>query len=89
MVIVSHDREFLDQVCTKIVDTEGGLATTYDGNYSRFLKQKEAKMKAWQNAYDAQEKKVKDERAWMQKMKVKQPQAVEQRKKRLEKMMAR
>jgi len=88
MVIVSHDREFLDQVCTKIVDTEGGLATSYDGNYSRFLKQKEAKMKAWKNAYDAQEKKIKDERAWIQKMKVKQPQAVEQRKKRLEKLMA-
>ena len=88
MVIVSHDREFLDQVCTKIVDTEGGLATSYDGNYSRFLQQKEAKMKAWQNAYDAQEKKVKDERAWIQKMKTKQPQAVEQRKKRLEKLQA-
>ncbi len=29
MVIVSHDREFLDQLCTKIVETEHGLATTY------------------------------------------------------------
>jgi ATPase subunit of ABC transporter with duplicated ATPase domains len=36
-IIVSHDREFLDQVCTKIVDAEGGLCTEYDGNYSRFL----------------------------------------------------
>ena len=62
MVIVSHDREFLDQVCTKIVDTEGGLATSYDGNYSRFLKQKSAKMKAWQSKWDAQEKKVKEEK---------------------------
>ena len=40
MVIVSHDREFLDQVCNKIVDTQGGLATVYDGNYSKFLKSK-------------------------------------------------
>ena len=31
MVIVSHDREFLDQLCTKIVETEHGLATTYKG----------------------------------------------------------
>lgn len=44
MVIVSHDREFLDQVCTKIVDTEGGLATEYDGNYSQFLKSKKGKL---------------------------------------------
>jgi ATP-binding cassette, subfamily F, member 3 len=36
-IIVSHDREFLDQVCTKIVDAEGGQCTEYDGNYSRFL----------------------------------------------------
>lgn len=29
MVIVSHDREFLDNLCTKIVETERGVATTY------------------------------------------------------------
>ena len=29
MVIVSHDREFLDQLCTKIVETERGVATTF------------------------------------------------------------
>lgn len=40
MVIVSHDREFLDQVCTKIVDAEGGICTEYNGNYSRFLQLK-------------------------------------------------
>ncbi len=35
MVIVSHDREFLDQLCTKVVETEHGLATTYKcGNQS-------------------------------------------------------
>lgn len=31
MVIVSHDREFLDQLCTKVVETERGVATTYKG----------------------------------------------------------
>lgn len=41
MVIVSHDREFLDQVCTKIVDTESGKSYEYDGNYSRFLQLKQ------------------------------------------------
>lgn len=44
MVIVSHDREFLDQVCTKIVDAEGGMCQEYDGNYSRFLELKKGKL---------------------------------------------
>lgn len=87
MVIVSHDREFLDQVCTKIVDTEGGLATEYDGNYSRYLKSKKARMDAWNAAYNAQEKKIKEEKKWITKFKVKQPQAVKQRQAKLEKLM--
>lgn len=86
MVIVSHDREFLDQVCTKIVDAEGGLCTEYDGNYSRFLKLKKARLDSWLAAYNAQEKKIKEERAWINKFKVKQPQAVKQRIAKLEKM---
>ena len=43
MIIVSHDREFLDRVCNKIVDAEGGICTSYDGNYSRFLELKKSK----------------------------------------------
>lgn len=87
MVIVSHDREFLDQVCTKIVDAEGGLCTEYDGNYSRFLQLKKARMDSWQAAYDAQEKKIKEERQWINKFKVKQPQAVKQRQAKLDKLI--
>jgi ATP-binding cassette subfamily F protein 3 len=40
MVIVSHDREFLDRLCTQIVETERGVSTTYLGNYSAYLQQK-------------------------------------------------
>jgi ATPase subunit of ABC transporter with duplicated ATPase domains len=87
MVIVSHDREFLDQVCTKIVDTEAGVATTYDGNYSNFLKLKRERMKAWQSKWDAQEKKINEERAWIQKFKTKQPDAVRQRQAKLDKLL--
>lgn len=85
MIIVSHDREFLDQVCTKIVDAEGGICTEYDGNYSRFLQLKKARMDSWQAAYDAQEKKIKTERQWMSKFKAKQPQQVKQRQEKLDK----
>lgn len=45
MITVSHDREFLDRVCNKIVDAEGGICTAYDGNYSRFLELKKCKLK--------------------------------------------
>lgn len=31
MVIVSHDREFLDRLCTKIVETEQGITRTFKG----------------------------------------------------------
>jgi ATPase subunit of ABC transporter with duplicated ATPase domains len=87
MIIVSHDREFLDQVCTKIIDAEGGICTEYDGNYSRFLDLKKARMAAWQASYDAQEKKIKAERQWIQKFKVKQPQAVKQRQAQIDKLV--
>jgi ATPase subunit of ABC transporter with duplicated ATPase domains len=87
MVIVSHDREFLDQVCTKIVDAEGGICTEYDGNYSRFLELKKARMDAWHAAYNAQEKKIKAERQWISKFKAKQPDAVKQREMKLEKFL--
>lgn len=87
MIIVSHDREFLDQVCTKIVDAEGGMCTEYDGNYSRFLELKKARMDSWQAAYDAQEKKLKAEKQWINKFQAKQPQVVKQRKEKMEKFL--
>ena len=87
MVIVSHDREFLDQVCTKIVDAEGGICTEYDGNYSRFLQLKKSRMDSWNSAWKAQEKKINEEKRWIQKFKVKQPQAVKQRQAQLEKLV--
>ena len=40
MVPVNYDHELLDQVYTKIVDTECGLATKYDVNYLQFLQSK-------------------------------------------------
>jgi ATP-binding cassette, subfamily F, member 3 len=88
MVIVSHDREFLDQVCNKIVDAEGGICTEYNSNYSRFLQLKKARMESWQAAYDAQEKKISEERRWIQKFKIIQPQAVKQRQAKLEKLVS-
>jgi ATP-binding cassette subfamily F protein 3 len=58
MVIVSHDRAFMDRLCTKIVETERGVSTTYLGNYSTYLQQKEENQTAQQAAYDRQQKDI-------------------------------
>ncbi|CAN1213344.1 ABC-F family ATP-binding cassette domain-containing protein [Tumidithrix helvetica PCC 7403] len=56
MVIVSHDREFLDRLCTQIVETERGVSTTYLGNYSNYLLQKEELRDAQMSAFERQQK---------------------------------
>ncbi len=58
MVIVSHDREFLDRLCTHIVETERGVSTTYLGNYSAYLAQKEETKLAQQATYARQQKEI-------------------------------
>ena len=59
LVIVSHDREFLDRVCTKIVETEQGVANSYNGNYRTFLEQKKANDEVRMRDHDAQQKVIK------------------------------
>ncbi|CAM9430508.1 unnamed protein product [Choristocarpus tenellus] len=90
MVLVSHDREFLDRVCTGIVDTDGGITSTYPGNYSRFLKLKKLKLESQEAAYRNQQKKIKEEKAWINKFKSKGAWAtqVKSRQKALEKLLA-
>ena len=58
MVIVSHDREFLDRLCTKIVETERGVSTTYLGNYSNYLLQKEEAKTSQSATYERQQKEI-------------------------------
>jgi len=59
VLIVSHDRYFLDRVATKIVDLEGGSAETYHGNYSYFVEEKERRLLMEFAAFQEQQKKVK------------------------------
>jgi ATP-binding cassette subfamily F protein 3 len=67
MVIVSHDREFLDRLCTQIVETERGVSTTYLGNYSAYLLQKEENEVAQLNAYERQQKELAKQEAFVEK----------------------
>jgi len=66
MVIVSHDREFLDRLCTQIVETERGVSSTYLGNYSSYLEQKEEAQMAQLSAYERQQKELEKQQAFVE-----------------------
>jgi ATPase subunit of ABC transporter with duplicated ATPase domains len=59
VIIVSHDRYFLDEVVTKIYDLEDGEITVYHSNYSKFVVDKHEKLLKEFNAYKEQQKKIK------------------------------
>jgi ATP-binding cassette subfamily F protein 3 len=65
MVIVSHDREFLDRLCTQIVETERGVSSTYLGNYSAYLQQKEEAQLAQLSAYERQQKELEKQQVFV------------------------
>lgn len=66
MVIVSHDREFLDRLCTQIVETEQGVSKTYLGNYSAYLQQKEEAELAQLSTYERQQKELEKQQAFIE-----------------------
>lgn len=54
-VIVSHDRYFLDRCCRRIVELDNGRASSYTGNYSAYLVEREERREIQQRAYDNQQ----------------------------------
>ncbi|WP_127008899.1 ABC-F family ATP-binding cassette domain-containing protein [Veillonella sp. CHU110] len=58
IVIISHDRYFLDQVATGVVELAHHKVHAYKGNYSQFLKQREQQRVAYQRAYDKQQEHI-------------------------------
>lgn len=67
LLVVSHDREFLDRVCTKIVDVEDGATVSYAGNYSQYLQQRRARLAQWRERYEKQQRYFKEEAAYIRK----------------------
>ncbi|MBE1555785.1 ribosomal protection-like ABC-F family protein [Sporosarcina limicola] len=59
IVIVSHDRYFLDCVVMKIADLEEGELHLYHGNYSSFIKEKEERLMREFQDFEEQQKKIK------------------------------
>lgn len=52
MMLVSHDRDFLDAVCNKIIEVNDGEIKIYNGNYSYFKAQKEEEIKHQEMEYE-------------------------------------
>ncbi len=67
MVIVSHDREFLDRLCNQIVETERGVSTSYLGNYTAYLNQKAENEMALLGAFERQQKELEKQQAFVEK----------------------
>ena len=65
MVVISHDRTFLDRICTQIVITERGVSRTYLGNYTAHLEQKALEEEATQAAFERQQKDLAAQQAYV------------------------
>jgi len=59
IIVVSHDRHFMNQIAHKVIEIEDGEAFTYTGNYDAFIAQKEAKIEQQFADYEEQQKKIK------------------------------
>lgn len=59
VLLISHDRYFLDKVATKIIDLDNKQITVYEGNYSYFAKVKADRRAALESAYAKQQEHIK------------------------------
>jgi len=69
VLMVSHDRYFIDRVAGKILELDGGEAKVYNGNYSAYLVQKEMERQAQAEAYARQQELIARTKAFIQKWK--------------------
>jgi ATP-binding cassette subfamily F protein 3 len=88
VIVVSHDRTFLDNVITKTVEVTQGQLVTYEGNYSYYLEEKELRQEIQQNAFENQQQKIKQTERFIERFKAKATKArqVQSRVKSLERM---
>jgi ATP-binding cassette subfamily F protein 3 len=88
VIIVSHDRTFLDNVITKTVDVTQQQLVTYEGNYSFYLQEKELRQEIQQGAYENQQQKIRQTERFIERFKAKATKArqVQSRVKALERM---
>ena len=88
MVIISHDRAFLDRVTSKTWELSLGRLTSYKGNYSHYLVEKEQRMELERAAYENQQAMIKQTERFITRFRAKSTKAkqVQSRAKQLEKL---
>ena len=88
VIIVSHDRYFLDRMVTQIAELTRGRLWHFDGNYSHYLDAREERYEQWRNAYENQQKRIKEIEQFISKFRYNASKAaqVQSRIKKLEKM---
>ena len=88
IIVVSHDRKFLDNVVTSIVEVARQNLTQYSGNYSFYLEEKELREEIQKNAYENQQQQIKQTERFIERFRAKSTKArqVQSRVKALERM---
>ena len=66
IILISHDRYFLDKLCKKIIFTERGKSQTYNGNYSFFIEQKSLNEESQSKAYQLQQKEIATQKRYIE-----------------------
>lgn len=68
VIIVSHDRYFLDRIANKVIELDNTAATVFSGNYSAYAAGKEMLRAAAYNAYMKQQQEIKHQEAVIEKL---------------------
>lgn len=68
VLVISHDRYFLDRVVERVIEVEDGVAETYDGNYSKFAMLKEQNRIERLKRYEQEQKKIRQLEAAVKRM---------------------
>lgn len=71
VVIVSHDRQFLDNCTNVTVEVSGGLLNRYEGNYSFFLEEKALRQEIQRGAYENQQAQIRQTERFIERFKAK------------------
>lgn len=90
LLLISHDRYFLDHVCTTMGEMLGGRVNKFTGNYTEYMKKRSADFEARMKAYHLQQKEIEREQAIIERYRSfnreKSIRAAESRQKRLDKV---
>lgn len=65
LLFISHDRSFVDNIATRIVELDRGVLRSYEGNYSRYLELKAQQMEAEEKQNALFDKKLAEEEVWI------------------------